>query len=199
MKRQCMRRVITVFALAGGLFAAPGALVIDLPSNVTTPANGHILGASNPGAGDIALALGIPAGDLGSLLYKIESDGTEEGLLRASYSTAAVGPAHFTAEPVTISYVGGKLAAATYLLVKDGYLGSYLFNIGPTGLNWNGVEDIEVHNVFAPLKSLNGISHVEFYGSQVTVPEPATTIAGALLLLPFAFCTFRMLRRMHHG
>jgi hypothetical protein len=180
--------------------AAKATLVI----NSTNQAVVHINSPSNPGSSGIAAALGISEADLGSQLYKWERSSSSEvgGLLTGSYQTATTSGGN--GYPVVISYVGApaQVALATYLLVKDGNAGSYVFNLSSSGikpLNWNGTEDIAIYNLFgwAGKNDIGGLSHFEFYGGTTTtvVPEPSTVVAGALLLLPLGVASLRRLRK----
>jgi hypothetical protein len=132
---------------------------------------------------------------LGALLYKVNNEGGEEDLpLMNSYETSPVPwstDEETEAEPIKIEHLGGMFAGASVLVIKDGNLGSVVFDIS----DWNGTDDLLIYNVFDPSKvDLGGTSHIEFFGTAV-VPEPATVVAGALLLLPFGASMVRILRK----
>ena len=124
------------------------------------------------------------------LLYKLNRDPLgESGTLAGSYS-AFYTPPDGTGS-ATINWDGGDFADATYLLIKDGTEGSYVWDIS----GWDGKEQILVQDVFGQ----HGDSHVEFFGTRVpgtAVPEPSTYIAGALLLLPFGVSVLRRVRKV---
>jgi hypothetical protein len=158
--------------------SAKATLTLDLPAV-------HINQESNPTAAEIATALGIPVGNLGTLLFKLDRDTLqEEGTMQSAYS-ALYTPSDGTGA-TTINWNGPGVAAATYLLIKDGTEGSYVWNIQ----GWNGMEQIVVADVFGA----HAVSHVEFFGNVVSTPEPTTAIAAALLLLPLGVSAFRTLR-----
>ena len=200
-----MKKITSIVALAVATLALVPAARATLVINSTNQAVVHIDSPSNPGASGIAAALGISESDLGSLLYKWDRGSLSEdgGLLTGSYNTSTTGGDY----PVIISYVGAPadIAVATYLLVKDGNAGSYVFNLSSSGikpLNWNGIEDIAIYNLFgwAGKNDIGGLSHFEFYGGSTTndipvVPEPSTVVAGALLLLPLGVASLRRLRK----
>jgi len=129
---------------------------------------------------------------VGSLLYKYDPSQTptDSGLIPASYETSQTST---TPQTWTISYVSGDVAAVSYLLMKDGNGGAYLWNLAG---RWNGKEQLQIVNNLWPAKD-DPFSHVEFYGT--VVPEPGTLIAGALLLLPFAASTLRPLWKNQKG
>lgn len=196
MKIKSFTKWLMAVAVTGTLFMtkANATLVIDSTTNAVY----HFTSASNPGASGIESALGITASQLGDLLYKanrVDSDNSftdESGLLTSSYQTTTTSGTF----PIVISYVGGTIADATYLLVKDGNLGSYLYDLDALG--WNGIDNIEIYNIFYPDKtSITGVSHIEFYGGTTTtaVPEPSTIAAGALLILPLGVSAIRILRK----
>jgi hypothetical protein len=199
-----MKKIVLTIALAVASLALVPVAKATLVINSTNQAVVHIDSPSNPGASGIAAALGIPVGDLGSLLYKWDRGSASEqgGLLTGSYQTAIT--AGGNGYPVIISYVGAPadIALATYLLVKDGNAGSYVFNLASTGikpLDWDGVENIEIYNLFgwAGKQDIGGLSHFEFYGGTTTtvVPEPSTVVASALLLVPLGVAGLRRLRK----
>lgn len=146
---------------------------------------------------------------LGDLLYKVngtidaKDPGTslEVGKLAESYTTAPDPWDQNSVLPIKITHVmGTDFAKASFLLVKDGNEGSYVYDIS----GWNGTDEIDVYNVFYPKKpDASGTSHIEFFGSigkvpppnVVAVPEPSTVLAGMLLLLPFGVSTVKSLRR----
>jgi hypothetical protein len=195
VRLQVLLAVVAAMALVDG---AQASLVISLSQ--VPPGQYFPSLSSTTGASDVAGALGIPVAQVGTLLYKINSDGSEAGTLQSSYTASPGSWNQNSSFPITISYSGaGQIASpATYLLVKDGNLGSYIFDLGASGLNWDGVSDILVYNLFAPSKpDPSGTSHIEFFGAAgalTPVPEPGTVIAGVLLLLPLGVGVLRVLR-----
>lgn len=178
---------ITVAAVTN----ASATLTLDLS---TTPL-WHIAGSSNPSDNAIADAIfgnhsAASLASLGSLLYKYDNQGVESGPLAGSYAgqITLTGSGTGTVVGAKITYTGGTVADATYLLVKDGTEGSYVFDVS----GWNGTDLVVVGDVFN-----HGISHVEFFGSCTTsaVPEPGTLMSGVLLLLPFGAGAYRSLRK----
>ena len=210
MKNIIFGKAAIAVAIAGLLSAIAPSAKANLTINLSTPSV-WLNQSSNPSVSDITTALGNAGWSttLGSLLYKDERGQTasgsenqqffanvnESGSLASSYVTTS-GLANNNAGgfPIMIDYTGGTVADATYLLVKDGNLGSYVFDLS----GWNGTDEIDIYNIFYPGKNdVTGVSHVEFFGSAATtsVPEPSTIVAGALLLLPFGVSTLRILRK----
>lgn len=126
----------------------------------------------NPNATDIAGIVGVP-----SLieLYKQDVDeALDEGPFAGSYKTEFFNDPD-DPEDATITYVGGPVADAQYLLVKDGDNDPswYIFCLDDFG--WNGTDTIELTG-FWP--DQGAISHVALYGaSDTAVPEPTSIIA----------------------
>lgn len=157
------------------------------------------LNSSDLSDSQIAADLGITTAQLGTDLFN--TDG-HTGSLFSSYTLS---PNVSQALPITISYVAGSTPiAATYIYVKDGNSGSYIFNLGSTGtdaLDWNGTESIYITDLFG--KGTGDLSHIEIFGSSGTtgtgnggsVPEPSTIFAAALLALPLGISAFRSLRK----
>lgn len=158
----------------------------------------HITTIPNPTAAQIATGLNaispglnpdITAATLPTMLYKATPNKLDEYLLDGSYNVVWADDY----EGATITWVGGSspsfdTSQLTWLLVKDGNKGSYLWNL--TGL-WNGTDTIQIGDIFDG----KSFSHLEIGGTVAVVPEPTTMIAGALLLLPFGASTLRALRR----
>jgi hypothetical protein len=141
-----------------------------------TPANAieFIPGAGNPEI--------VPPLSLLEILYKANVGGAEEGAFAASYATSFVPSVDPTAAIIT--YVTAPAITGytpLYLLVKDGAFGSYLFDLGPAGLNWNGTDTLNLSGFWADTEG--AISHVSILGGTTTVPEPTTLLLlGAGLL-----------------
>ena len=132
-----------------------------------------------------ALGGGVTADDVGMLIYKAEAGTTttEEGGLAGSYETDYQPPG---GDPnmATITYVGGPVANATYLVVKDGVEGWYVWDIS----GWDGMETINVFGVFEQ----RAISHISIWGSPGNgVPDAG----GSLALLGMAVGLLGLIRR----
>jgi len=179
-----------------GLVATEAHATLTL---TTSNAAYHDTAASNLSASDIASDLGITTTALGTL--ELNTDGNS-GPLFSSYSFS---PNVSQALPITISYVGPTPILATYIYVKDGNMGSYLYNLGSTGtsaLSWNGTDSIYITDLFG--KGAGDLSHIEIFGSAgtaqgngngVPVPEPSTVFAASLLLIPFGLSALRIVRK----
>lgn len=177
-------------ALAVSALEANAALQLTTANSVQ-----HYLGSNNLGISGLLSEYGYVTG---SLLYKHAPNDTpqETGTLAGSYNTVYVPNNEGT---TTITYAGGDYANATYLVLKDGvykdgYGGSWIWNLATLG--WNGTDTINIDDVFGPQG--HGISHVEFYGTLVpssAVPEPSTYFAAALLALP----VIAQVRRMRNS
>lgn len=123
------------------------------------------------------IALTIP--DFSDLAEIYKSDVVEGGLPSESGVFAGSYKTTFLNDPndpqdADIEYTGGPVAAAEYLLVKDGdqVPAWYLFNLTTIdgGQPWNGTEILELRGFWPD----NGaISHVAFYGER-SIPEPST-------------------------
>ena len=156
--------------------------------------------ASNLSASGVAGDLGITTSALGSDLFDVGAGGG--GTLQSSYTSTS-----YSSYPVYVTYNGAPdpVAAATYLVIKDGNDGTYIFNLGSTGVNpldWNGTEEIEIEDLFTNnngmYKGGGDISHFDIYGGTATatpVPEASTVVAGALMLLPLGVGAIRALRK----
>lgn len=170
MKRFALLAPLALLALAP--LSANAVLIID---PAITPA---VLTGNQTGQSQIDAAI---ASTLGTSveIYKQNVGGSESGSVAGSYKTTFSNSAT-DPEDALIEYVGGTVASATHLLVKDGNQEPawYLFAIG----GWNGIESISLEN-FWP--NQGAISHVSLYGGTTTtrVPEPGTmTLVGAGLL-----------------
>lgn len=147
-----------------------------------SPANATWFGTtavtSNPGV--IAAANTACGGCLVTMQYKY--DGSESGPLASSYDTAFSPAGNFA--NLTVTYGSGSVVTGGYLLVKDGNNAPwwYLFNLGATGLNWNGTDTI---NGTAFWPGNGAISHISIYGgsgpggggvTSSAVPEPTSLL-----------------------
>ena len=182
-----MKKLLLIGACLIGVATCQEAnaiLILDLDSTppLATPVK-LVPPAKNPSIDEIAAALGVTTSDIGIEIYKCAPGGTESDVLASSYSTIF--------DPLTgggtadIVWNGPFVANATYLLMKDGDLGSYVWNIS----TWDGMETIRILDCF-PTK--NSVSHVEFFGAVGTrVPDGGTTA----LLLGLATLSLGYLRR----
>ena len=135
----------------------------------------------------ISDAVGVAEASVGSMLYKDNRGGSEEGSFSASYATTFQNGGVGT---TVITWGGpGVIGSPTYLVLKPGNLDSYVWDIS----GWNGTDTIEIPYPWSP--NVNAVSHVEIYGTLAVVPEPSTYIAGALLGLPFVAGLVRRNRR----
>lgn len=182
---------------AVGMFAAFNASATLTISLTTTQPALFISDKNYESGAEIAATLGLSGGQFGTLLF--DSGGQGTGLLQNSYSANPSGSQ--VTPPVDITYVSGGIANATYLYVKDGDEGAYVFNLGSTGANplyWNGTDEIQIDELF---KSGKTFSDVEIYGNiggilmESPIPEPSTIFAAALLLLPFGAGVLRSYRK----
>ena len=180
-----------------GLAAATNAHATLLTLTTSNAAH-HDTASSELSDSQIAADLGISLTALGT------DDLNTDGKTGAFYSDYSLSPNVSQALPITITYVGPNALAATYIYVKDGSSGSYLFNLGSTGtgaLDWNGTESIYITDLFG--KGTGDLSHIELFGTGVAqgngtgvpVPEPSTVFAASLLLLPFGISAMRVLRK----
>jgi hypothetical protein len=185
-------RIVTTIGIALALGAVESKAALQL---TTANSAQHYLGSDNLGISGLLSNYGYVTG---GLLYKHAPNDTpqETGTLAGSYNTVYVPNNEGT---TTITHVGGDYANATYLVLKDGvykdgYGGSWIWNLATLG--WNGTDTINIDDVFGPQG--HGISHVEFYGTLVpssAVPEPSTYFAAALLALP----VIAQVRRMRNS
>lgn len=200
--KESLKRVVAALAVAGICATANAAVDLTLDGagvKLTDPPNTLLWGppalmstawyTGNPTAADIQafLSANYPSWPtVDSSLYKW--DGQETGTFKDAYTTSTAGPP----QTYIITWDGPAVADPTYLLIKDGNAGSYLWNIS----HWDGEGTLTIINTGLAAFAAKGepFSHVELF-SGTPVPEPSTVIAGALLLLPFGVSTLRMLRR----
>jgi hypothetical protein len=186
-------RLVTAGLLGAALLmlAAPTAkavFTLGLPGDATAGVTGFTDSSwpmRGPDPAQIAAILGLPA--LGSLLHKFEYKAgvvVEEGSLAGSYA-GAFNPTDGSGI-ATITHAGGTWASATALLAKGGSYGHWVFDLR----GWDGRTAIVINDLWPQQGTF---SHVEFYGTPI--PEPATILAGAVLLLPFGISAFRFVRR----
>jgi hypothetical protein len=155
--------------------------------------------ATNPGSSNIVYGLNQITPGLNLTLETltpelIKNDQADPaaanvGVLASSYVISFITPA--APESASIAYLSGQpffdTTKLTWLLAKDGDHGHYLWNL--TGI-WDGKEMIEINNLWP---NQGDFSHISIGG--VAVPEPATVVAGALLLLPFGASMVRIMRK----
>jgi hypothetical protein len=127
----------------------------------------------NPDADDVATIVGVPSlielykADVG---VPVDESGPFAGSYSTVFSNTATDP-----EDATITYTGGPVAQAQYLLVKDGNHDPVWYIFCLADLGWNGIDTIELTS-FWP--NQGAISHVGLYGaSDTTVPEPTSIVA----------------------
>lgn len=117
-------------------------------------------------------------------LYKFTPTNTEEFSFAANYSTTVPAPSLAKASGL-IKYDGGAFInnAAKYLLLKDGNLDDYVFDIS----GWDGKEDLIFHSFWGG--NQGKLSHFTILGGDIQngptpVPEPASlamwVIAGTI-------------------
>jgi hypothetical protein len=129
-------------------------------------------------------------------LYKSDAAGTdpqsEDGDLIDSYTTVfntvvSSDPDH-DLSTADITYDVGDIVSNGYLLVKDGNNVPiwYLFDLGVTGLMWDGKMKLELRDFWLGNGS---ISHVSLFGKRITppstppspaIPEPTTVVLFGL-------------------
>ncbi len=148
----------------------------------------HPPGNINPTRIATAVGGGVTAADVGTMQYKDNRGGSEEGAAKTYYSTvfqsAGLGA-------TVITWGGpGFISGPTYLVLKPGNDDSYVWDIS----GWNGTEEIQIPYPWTSTPP-HAVSHVEIYGTTTIVPEPSTYVAGALLGLPFALGAVRRWRR----
>lgn len=121
-------------------------------------------------ASDVASAVGVPVGDVGTLQYKATPPSSESGPLSSSYDTSytTVGS---DIKGFTISYVGGAVADGKYLVAKDGNPhGHYIFDLS----GWNGTDPIVVSGLWP---NQGNLSHASIWGGKKQVPDGGATAA----------------------
>jgi hypothetical protein len=191
-KTKSMRKLCIVLGLAGILVMPSVQAAIELSLDGEAPVDPpkHNPSSANPTVGQIAALFSVSESTVGTSIYKHNVDGAvEEGVLEYNYTTTFGEPKY--SGPITITWDGGEWANVSFLVVKDGELGSWIWDL--RGL-WDGKTTIEIAgDLFPHNQGFKDVSHVEFYGTPV--PEPTTMIAGALLLLPFGLSALRMVRK----
>jgi hypothetical protein len=195
-----MKKTLIITALAA-IMAVTSAQAAFY--NLNPPDPDATISGSNASDADVLAAIQAnsaystyTAAQLGSVLYKSDvttpptDNGTDDKEFASSYTTLW-DPANGSGS-LTITYDGAPLpyvSAATWLIIKDGNPGgSWLWDIS----DWNGTDTITFGND-PELLGIYDISHVAIYGT--AVPEPATVVAGALLLLPFGASLIRIVRK----
>jgi len=179
-----MKRIVSLTAVLGLALLTPAlteAATIFLTPSTPGIVSATLLPPSNCEPECIEDALGVA--DAGSLLYKANQGGPEEGSFAGSYSTVFSNTAS-DPEDATISYTGGASIScpACYLAIKDGASSPnwYFYDLAA----WDGISDI-VMTGFFPGKG--AISHVSIWGGPAeeeggaeeegsTVPEPASLL-----------------------
>ena len=138
---------------------------------------------NNPNAADVSAIVGSSV----DLLYKDNHGGIEEGMANfmAAYDTTYSNTASDPSDAL-ISYTGGDIMSADWLVVKDGNNAPswYLFDIS----SWDGLADIQLTG-FWPAQG--AISHISVFGNgtDIRVPEPATLALFGMGLLGLAFAS----------
>jgi hypothetical protein len=188
---------LRIVAAGAALAAATSAFALTI-----TPGSAFgITGANNSNldAAGIASALGLGAGSLVEL-YKSDVGDPDEGTFATSYTTTYTNTPSDPEDALIDNVAAPSInSVAKYLYIKDGnhQPAYYIFNIGVTGLNWNGTDDI-VLDGFWP--SNGAISHVAIYGGTGPggdipgtpgVPDGGQTVA----LLGLALAAIGIVRR----
>lgn len=133
--------------------------------------------ASEPKLADLlAGVLGSEAADFATTLYK-NSAGSEEGTLKENY-TVGYSILNSDKDPggdATITWDGGFFANATYLMAKDGNMGTYIWDVS----FWNGKDTLYIPNPWlAAQGKAKTYSHITIWGSvgeDNKVPDVGTT------------------------
>ena len=190
-------KIAGMFAVAAVVGLTFGAATNAHATLTLTTSNAafHDTGSSDLSDSQIATDLGISLSALGTDQFNTD------GKTGSFYNDYSLSPNVSQALPITISYVGPNAMAATYIYVKDGSSGSYLFNLGSTGtgaLDWNGTDSIYITDLFG--KGSGDLSHIEiFEGQGQSIPEPSTIFTASLLLIPFGISAMRVLRKSNQA
>lgn len=134
---------------------------------------------SNLSTAELAAITGISATSLQTLFYKQNvGEGSDTGTFASSYMTEFFNSPS-DPQDATMTYVGGPSIACgiCILIIKDGNQNpaQYLFDLGTTGFNWNGTDQI-VMTGFWPQQG--SISHVEIRGTP-GIPRCSPTDCGS--------------------
>ena len=142
---------------------------------------------------EINAAFGTSFTGTGTMLYKTNSGGGEEGSLAGSYTSSFDDGGADGFSSGLISYVGptafdcSDAANPCLLIVKDGDAGQYLFNLSnilPLGTFWNGTEILVLDGFWEGIQG--AISNVAIWGvsTTTTTTTDTTTTDGSTVPEP---------------
>lgn len=192
----------SAWAVVDGVFI-PGEQ-LSLPADWTYNFQGGPGNNVSPDQISAKLAETYGAAAIQDLLLKHEATPVDySGPLGSAYTITYVGRTvdGKTVMDALIEWNGGAFAAPTFVIAKDGSVGTGVFDdkgkettvIPVYGWDvrgkWDGKEDLLIQNPFGG----KDFSFEMIYGT--AVPEPSTILAGALLLVPFGVGAIRAVRR----
>ena len=176
-----MKKLLSLITLCGLLVFGVNANALSI-----TPASSILTGNEN-NVPDILIAIQSTIGSAEEL-YKMDAGASSaSGVLAGSYATSFNGDL----SGGTISLIPGATSIVDpsqplFFLVKDGKHEPawYLFDLSLSGLNWNGLEPLQLSGFWPGQGS---ISHVALYGTSAPVPEPSTMLLLGSGIMGLAF------------